>query len=81
MVTIDQHLAEDLRGNNWLTLGGNPSIVEVDVGLCDTNDNLFGVVGDAVDRDWLLVVEFDVDEDVTVGVKVNGFNTWKLKKK
>lgn len=45
------------------------------MGLCDTNDNLFGVVGDAVDRDWLLVVEFDVDDDVTVGVKVNGFNT------
>lgn len=63
----------NLRGSNWLTLGGKPSMVDVDVGLCDTNDNLFGVVGDDVCRDWPFIDE--CDDEVTVGVNVNGFNT------
>jgi hypothetical protein len=53
-------------------------MVDVDVGLCETNDNLFGVVGEEDWRDWPFADECEVEDELTVGVNVKGFNTWKI---
>ena len=50
-------------------------MVDVDVGLCETNDNLFGVVGEEDWRDWPFADECEVEDELTVGVNVKGFNT------
>jgi hypothetical protein len=53
-------------------------MVDVDVGLCETNDNLFGVVGEEDWREWPFTDECEVEDELTVGVNVKGFNTWKI---